>query len=244
MEEFQKYYTYKKMQEMLPDYVFNRLDQSEKEKFESSLELFPDLIKEIDDAKRVFSKIEKMDFNSIIEKKARNISVKVQDRIRYKKHKERIPAYFFKIVVPTLGMAAIVLYLFITGLHNLNNEQSKINNNSINHSYRILTDNDINLIFDDIDTNNTDISYVFEHYAHSFNNSELSDNYFAKRMKIDDYYSDALNDFIFSDNFHSIPNILNYIYNENWNINDLIENLDKDDINKILEDIKNEDIFS
>ena len=103
---------YKSMQELLPDYIFNRLSEDVKQKFEASLPNYPELNEEINDARRVFGKIEQIDFDSIIERKTRNLSVRVNHRLARQPQRSKNVSWAMRFVVPTLGFVFLIFVFF------------------------------------------------------------------------------------------------------------------------------------
>lgn len=69
------------MEQMLPDYLFGRLQEKETSLFEANIDRFPDLKKELSEAKSVFEAADLMSFNSIIESGSSDISYKVNKRL-------------------------------------------------------------------------------------------------------------------------------------------------------------------
>lgn len=74
-------YSYYEMECLLPDYVFERLSDEEKEKFEIALVHFPDLEKEVDTTRNLFAKIEQIDYKSIINNKSQYLPDRVVQRL-------------------------------------------------------------------------------------------------------------------------------------------------------------------
>jgi hypothetical protein len=99
-----------RMEELLPDYVFERIDDDNREAFERSLGHYPDIQKEIREVRRVFSKVEQMDIDGMFKKRSRNMSVKVRQKLDDKKRKAARGNVLFRFVIPT---AALVLLVFM-----------------------------------------------------------------------------------------------------------------------------------
>ncbi|MFP4529351.1 MAG: hypothetical protein ACLFQX_12450 [Candidatus Kapaibacterium sp.] len=103
----------RQMEEMLPDYVFGRLGDDEYEAFERSIGHYPDLENEIRDVRSVFSRAESMDIDGMFKSKSRNMSVKVRQRREQQRAARPAGNVFFRFVLPTAGLVAIVaLMLF------------------------------------------------------------------------------------------------------------------------------------
>ncbi len=107
--------TRKEIEELLPDYIFGRLSAEECEIVESNLPNFPDLVEEIEDVRKVFSRLDKMDVERLVERKTRNIPVKVNSQLA----KQKSPLYFFSkkgfiTAVAGVGVIIIALSLFFS----------------------------------------------------------------------------------------------------------------------------------
>ncbi len=98
----------KKLYELLPDYIFGKLSNEDKEFFESNYLNFPELVKEVDEGKKFFARLDSMDFNRIFKEQTRNVSVRVHNK-RERKSKFSSFLKVSKVVMPTMGVAAILL---------------------------------------------------------------------------------------------------------------------------------------
>ncbi|MBI5324763.1 MAG: hypothetical protein HZB41_05740 [Ignavibacteriae bacterium] len=135
---------YKDMQEMLPDYVFGRLTQDDIILFELHLTKYPDLQEEIKQVKDVFGKVEAMELDKKITQKTRNLSIKVNNRLEAKNIKQRRFSFTMRFLVPSLGLAMILLIIFV--YNPINNGKEK--NNLISNQFQILDANDALSLFD------------------------------------------------------------------------------------------------
>jgi len=107
-----KQLTRKEMEEMLPDYIFRRLSKEDCEAFEGSLPNFPDLAVEIEEVRKIFSKLENMDIDGYLERKTRNIPVKVANR--FTKRKSPLEIFSLKgFVTAVAGFGVIIIALSI-----------------------------------------------------------------------------------------------------------------------------------
>ncbi len=103
------------MEEMLPDYVFGRLLPDEKEKFELSLSNYPDLSREVQEVRKVFSKLERLDFDNYLERKTRNIPIKVSEKLQQKRNPLNIFARpGFVSLVAGIGVILIAISIFFS----------------------------------------------------------------------------------------------------------------------------------
>ncbi len=107
-----KQYTYKELQERLPDYAFGKLRGDEKKIFESSLQHYTDLQEELEETILLFKRIEETDFSGKMRKYSRNVSVEVQEELGTKPKASR--SYFSKAVIPTLGLVFMAYILLFT----------------------------------------------------------------------------------------------------------------------------------
>jgi hypothetical protein len=132
---------YKKLQEMLPDFVFGRLQDSDKEFFELNYKNYPDLVKEVDEIKSVFNRFDKMDFDNLLTNKTRNISVKIiEKREKYKKY-NKIGSFSYLI---RYALPVAIIITFLIYLVEKNNKQDIIgsNNNFNDNSISSQLEND------------------------------------------------------------------------------------------------------
>ncbi|MFN3270826.1 MAG: hypothetical protein ACK42G_09575, partial [Candidatus Kapaibacteriota bacterium] len=77
----QKIYNRKEMEERMPDFIFGRLNPEEKETFERSLSNYPDLQREVQEVREVFHKLDDLDLDAFLDRKTRNIPVRVSARL-------------------------------------------------------------------------------------------------------------------------------------------------------------------
>jgi hypothetical protein len=146
-------YTYKELQEMLPDYIFNQLTISEAKTFENQISKYPDLIKEVEDSKLVFSKIDKLDITDEISSRSRNLSVKVNQKVKHDPKKEKF-RFMTRLVLPTAALAVIVAMIFLFEDPNFNNETNEIaEQNSFDEIMEFSTSEKLAIIESSIDEN-------------------------------------------------------------------------------------------
>lgn len=107
-----KNFSYKQIQELLPDYVFNRISDEEKIKFEQELPKYSDLQDEIKEVKSVFAKLDKMDLDNTLSHYTRNTSVKVNNRLAAKKQKVPFFNNAVKYLIPTAALFFIAYFVF------------------------------------------------------------------------------------------------------------------------------------
>ena len=113
------------MQEMLPDYVLGRLDEKEISDFEYNLHKFPDIEQEVAQANELFQRINKTDFDKLLERKTRNMSYNVHNKL--KKETRKRPQFLTRFALPTIGLVTVfVLMFFTTDVENIFKEREII----------------------------------------------------------------------------------------------------------------------
>lgn len=118
--------SYKEMQELLPDYVFGRLSDNDKKIFEYNLFEYPDINEEVIKVREVFQKVEDMKLDAKIEGHTRNLSVKVQERLRRMPKSLQYQSIIFRYIIPTLGIL-IIAVLILTNKWERNDGTTKSN---------------------------------------------------------------------------------------------------------------------
>lgn len=103
--------TLKEMQELLPDYVFGKLENSSKEVFEQNLPAYPEIQKEARDAKAVFAKFASTDIDAAFRSHTRNLSIKVNSRLEHKSRKHRSGG-IMKYAIPVACVIAVATFMF------------------------------------------------------------------------------------------------------------------------------------
>lgn len=105
-------FTYTEMQEHLPDYVFGRLSPEERQRFEDALPDYPDLQKEVLEVRRVFQKLESMNLDNYLERKTKNIPVKVSNRFQQRRQTLAfLSSRSFRTAVAGAGLLIIIFSL-------------------------------------------------------------------------------------------------------------------------------------
>lgn len=133
-----------RMEELLPDYVFGKLDNEEKALFEYNLQYYPEIKQEADDAKRVFQKFEQMDVDAFLNSKTKNTSVAVHRKLEKRQSKFgkfAMAKYYLPIA------AAIALIYVIYTKSDSNNSLSKQEIAS-HKTKEYVSVNDVNIIID------------------------------------------------------------------------------------------------
>jgi len=97
--------------ELIADYVKGKLPAADAVHFESALNKFPELERELNDTIRVFKQIDAVDWNNIISERTRNLSVKVNSRIAAKQSEKSF--WTFSRLNISIVSAMLVLFVFI-----------------------------------------------------------------------------------------------------------------------------------
>ncbi|GAB1373006.1 hypothetical protein MASR1M45_30700 [Candidatus Kapaibacterium sp.] len=210
----------KQLEGQLPDYVFDRLSDTEKAVFESEINNHPDLLNEINEVRRVFSQVDKMDFEKIINDKTRNTIVKVNKRLSNQSSKSGM-SLLLRYAIPVA--VSIAVLIFITN-STKNTDTNKEFSNKLN---TIIKTNDLNNY--EIDETDYITSYTID-----FNQGNGVDNV------------DVINSIIEDSNPAGKRAVLrivpyNYVANENI-IFEQIQELDEEEFQFLLEEIKNAEI--
>jgi hypothetical protein len=165
-----------KMQELLPDYIFDRLNQQEKLEFEYNLPQFPDVQNEIEEVRQVFDRFDKMDFDKIVSEKTRNMSIKVNKRLSKRYMGQSKFSVFSRLALPLAAVAVMVVFMINnTGnnpvsdlkqsqmeiisskIDNIADSLSGITSNDIQNNIPAVVETSTNEIIDKIDSKNIDI---------------------------------------------------------------------------------------
>ncbi|MEI6088818.1 MAG: hypothetical protein WCR42_00045 [bacterium] len=97
-----------KLENMLPDYLTGDLGKLEIEYFEREIVNFPDLQEIIQDSTAMYSRIERIDYDSIFEAKSQNLATKARLKLI-----ERKSSKFWRFALaPMLVMLAVSIYYF------------------------------------------------------------------------------------------------------------------------------------
>jgi anti-sigma-K factor RskA len=234
-------YSRKEMEERLPDYVFDRLGDEERNKFEQSLPNYPDLIKEVSDVRTVFTKVRKIDFNKIAEAETRGMTERVLSRLHTQNRTQTTYNYARtttrRYLIPAL--AAIVLIAFATQfiVWNISKEENMKNNQIVEKIFDNQAPKVLELSQKDIATLDKSVAQcsapiLLENELPEWNNSnELAD-------LIDDIYSEYLTSFTNESNTQQVEYVVSTINYGNNYFNDL-NNLDEENLQNILNEVDN-----
>ncbi|MFN3780945.1 MAG: hypothetical protein ACK4SO_02075 [Candidatus Kapaibacteriota bacterium] len=225
----QKNLNQKQLEELLPDYVFGRLNSNEKELFEKSIQNFPELIKEVENVRNVFSRLQDMDLDRFLDMKTKNIPVQVSQRL----YRKTNPLNFlakpaFVSVVAGLGVVLLIVSILFTRINkdkNVIDETITRNNVAENVPY----------IFPELD----DIANLA-----LFENETLSDipELYLDNFSFSAFYSEVEDlEEIVNENLVELIGANDLLFTVPFNHNSFknFENLDETDFQQIIEELKN-----
>lgn len=202
------------MEELLPDYLFGRLDNETANNFKMNLPNFPEIEKELNNASEVFRKIEDLDMKTAFDKKAINLSVQVNKRL-YKRKSQSAKKSFFGYAVPIAVMITLIIVFFNTNKYkNIDNSTLITNNSSKVIDSPAISVNEIQQILEeDIEVSETNNNIK--------NESAIPNISINEEDEIEDQFD-----------------IFDYEISE-YAIFEELENLDESEFQEILSDIKN-----
>lgn len=152
------------MQELLADYSFGRLSQNESEIFESNLSNYPDLKNEIVEIRKAFSKINREELASDLERKTSNLTYKVKQKQYEENTNKNIKKNIVKLVLP---IVAFLIFFLV-----MRNVEFKEKNTDSNLPEVILTDAEANIIFGE-----NEIDYYNPYYNDFYSELNYNEEY-------------------------------------------------------------------
>ncbi|MCX6155983.1 MAG: hypothetical protein NT007_17690 [Candidatus Kapabacteria bacterium] len=214
---------YKLMQMLLPDYVFGTISEEQKLAFENSLPNYPDLQLEIADVRAVFHRVEKMDFNKLIDYKTKNLSVKVNERLHQRRESDDFSLKLRKLFVPAIGVAAVaIFFIYFSNLFNESNEFYILKNSDKDNIAAVLSESNFLDVTVDEKTNVGDyLSELMDIGSLSHNNTQIIDSLFADSGLLNEI--DNVNESdkqITSQEVNNNPNVRSDAANYNFNEED------------------------
>ncbi|MCX8010106.1 MAG: hypothetical protein N3A61_03045 [Ignavibacteria bacterium] len=99
----------KRLLELIPDYVFRRLDENEREFFEKHYKEFKDIQKEVEEVQLFFEKLEQMDFDKVFQSHTVNTSVKVLNKMEKKAKPQSSLRFVPKLALPLIALIVIFI---------------------------------------------------------------------------------------------------------------------------------------
>jgi hypothetical protein len=239
--------SHKEMQELLPDYIFGRLDIEDQIVFENSLPAYPDIRQEVEDGRTVFGKLELMDIDRLLAQRTRNLSVKVNQRLSKKpRHFERF-SWSLRYAVPSFGLIILVLIIFWGKdifLSNASLNQNVIDKTSemnVIDEFHIFTQNDAAILFD-----NSIKQKEFNNLSESMINPDYHVT-LAEGIQFENHVDNIVDNY-YVNNHNLVKSAKSYskIYSQftSTDLIDEISQLDEDEFQNILKELENADINS
>jgi hypothetical protein len=217
--ENEKILSHKEVEEMLPDYLFERLSEEENKKFEISIKNFPDLEKELEDGKKLFAKIEQFDYKQLLNDKSQYLPEKVVARLEKRNalYQQKSPNYkkVFLFAAMSLGL---IIFMFL-----YNKNENPETNIAINKNQNQINSKQIESSESNIAENNVAENDIF---------SDEEKEIIAAEILTDENLTDYINN---SADFN-IQSDLSYLV-----LLEEIENLDEDSFQQIMENFINEE---
>ncbi len=184
----------KEIEALIPDYIFGNLTHEQRSDFEISIVNYPDLEFEVEEGISLFSRIDKMDFEKILEQKTGYLPEKVVARLE----KNNKPVYNLRVkpkrwLLPVgLAVAAAVLLFFFINTtqhktvktsfsYSSNNlEQATVPINDTSKS--IFTDLEKIMLYEEfVETGNIDDikDYIYDYYDGDIFEENIDEIYYS-----------------------------------------------------------------
>lgn len=234
--------SYKELQEMIPDYVFEQLTITEAKTFENAIKNYPDLIQEVSEAKAVFGKIKKIDITNEIEHKSRNIIVKVNQKLRDNPKRRKLRT-FSRLVMPTAALAIIaaMVVLYDSELFVQPNDVQHISDNSdINELFEFKNSEKIAIL--EVAEDENAIIEAAENIDFNSRNIMI-ENIEEIEIKLEQVEIEFLNEKLSQLNQKSLSGFYDSQFHFGSTMYKDIENLTETEFQNLLEDIENEEII-
>lgn len=207
---------YKELEELIPDYVLNRLDIETKDKFEVSMKDYPDILVEVNSIRETFEKFESFDLKNNIKSEYKNFSTAINEKLYKKNIRHPYLGKIPRIVFPIMGFLVIGYFMYFT-------DTFKSNLLSKKEEFVLFKSDDL----DNLSNTNDIVTKL------------ISDGVLIEESDIASY---SLSEFeVISSNEFIEYETENYHY-QKLNVNDLLLDLDEDEFINILEDLKDEKI--
>jgi hypothetical protein len=234
-------YTYKQLQEMLPEYIFNELTESEAKRFEEQIQAYPDLLKEVEDSKAVFGRIDKMKINDEFSSKSRNLSVKVNQRLKNDPLKNNF-TLIAKLALPTAALAIIVamVFLYDDPIFNKTGQNEIAESQTIDEMFELSTSEKLAVI-ESIEDSEENINVVFNDIA-SKSLANSSDIIIEENIdeKLDEMEDEIIENKVSQMQSNEVSDFIKVHSTFGDNILNDIENLTEEEFQILLEKIENE----
>lgn len=99
----------KRLLELIPDYVFRRLNEDERAFFEKHYKEFEEIQKEVEEVQLFFEKLEQMDFDKVFQSHTVNTSVKVLNKMERKAQSQSSLRIVPKLALPLIALIVIFI---------------------------------------------------------------------------------------------------------------------------------------
>ncbi len=251
MEEQQpKKFTHKEMQRHLPDYAFGRITEKDKQIFERTLPDFEDIQQELQQVNSVFSKVEKMDFDTILQKKTRNLSVNVQNRLNKKQVNRRTTSFNPRLLIPVVAVAAFMFLMITTDtgdeVGRFLSGEKKTAGTVEYQLIKFRPGETIALMDDSVDLNalnlaSNELAYSRESEMEIIGASELNE---YVQEEINSLYDEFLYEKFFDFAKTDIERLVSSGILPDYLSEDDFENINEEEFQKLIEGLENEDFTS
>ncbi|MBS3999814.1 MAG: hypothetical protein KGZ71_04970 [Desulfobulbaceae bacterium] len=215
--------TKKQLEESLPDYLFGAMEEHEKYAFEQAIVQYPDLVQELNEAKALFDRIDKTDFDNAVSTQTRNMSVKVNRKLSANhKHLKRFNL-LTRFVIPAAAVVVIMFYtLFVA--NDSNDITIEMKNQSLTSNYDL---DEIAVILSESESEDVD---------------EITMNTSFNQINFPDVYSDIIEEMYYEEMYNYIDQITNYVgsnFSYNINLYSNLETYEEEDFQDILKELEN-----
>lgn len=238
-------YNRKEMEEHLPDYIFGKLEESEKIIFEQSLPDYPDLISEIFNVNEVFTELNKIDFNKIADNETRDMSGRVLSRLRMQ---ERRNATFkntrinsMRYLIPAIAAMLLIVVASQFIIWNQSKVQMSESSEIVDKLFEEPTPKVLELTPKEKATLDKSISASSEPVILHSNMPVLNNSNELNEI-IDEMYSEFVASFISDLDNHQVERVISTISYSNNFMQDL-QNIDENDLQNILNEVENAEII-
>ncbi len=215
--------TRKQVEEALPDYLFGALNDSEKIDFEQSIVQYPDLVQELNEAKALFDRIEKTDFDNAVSSKTRNMSVKVNRKLSANHKQLKRFQLMTRFVLPAAAVVLIMFYtLFVA--NDSSDSTIEMNNQSLTSNYDL---DEIAVILAESKSEDVD---------------DVTMNTSFNQINFPDVYSNIIEEMYFEEMYNYIDQITHYVGSNFSYNNDLYSNFEtyeEEEFQEILKELEN-----
>ncbi|GBD07536.1 hypothetical protein HRbin21_01366 [bacterium HR21] len=108
----QRTYDRRRLEQMVPDYAFGRLSPEEAREVERQLHRYPELLREVEELRAVFERLESMEYLRELEHRSSILSVLVLNRWKAREVERQHRAWWKPVVLFLLPTLALALFAF------------------------------------------------------------------------------------------------------------------------------------